>query len=587
MLKVSRTVYCGQVNEEHLNKEIYLSGWVNKRRDLGQLIFIDLRDRSGIMQIIFDPQVNEKATKEAHTLRPEYVINVKGTVINRKDINEKLKTGHFELKVEEVEILSKSQTPPFHIKDEATVDEELRLKYRYLDLRRPKMHNLIKLRHDTIFAIRQHLNNLDFYEIETPLLSKSTPEGARDFLVPSRLHPGKFYALPQSPQQYKQLLMAAGMEKYFQIARCFRDEDLRANRQLEFTQLDVEMAFTNEEEIQSLCESLFKNLWKKILNIDIKTPFAKLTYKQAFSSYGTDKPDLRFEMQIKDVTSTFETTELKLLKDVINAGGKIGAIQIKNQKFSRAQIDSWTKNATDKSASGLLVLKFKEDKTIDSNVAKFLPTDFFNQLATIFKDLTPNDVLFIIAGDYEKSWDILGRLRLELGQELNLINQDEFNFVWITDFPLLEWNEQDKRFYAKHHPFTSPQDNWGKLEPAQIKARAYDIVCNGEEIGGGSIRIHDTQTQLKIFDLLGICEKDAKEKFAALLEALKFGFPPHGGIALGLDRIIMSLGKTNSIADVIAFPKTTSGKCLMMDTPSQVEEKQLEELHVKVAATKK
>ncbi len=581
MLKETQTVYCGQVDENHLNKEIYLSGWVNRRRDLGQLIFIDLRDRTGIAQIIFDPKDNSQATKIAHTLRPEFVISVKGKVVKRKDPNDKIKTGQFELQVQDIEILNKSETPPFPLDDETKVDEELRLKYRYLDLRRSKMQKLMKLRNNTIFAIRQYLNNRDFYEIETPILAKSTPEGARDFLVPSRITPGTFYALPQSPQTYKQLLMCAGIDKYFQIARCFRDEDFRSNRQPEFTQLDMEMSFVTERDIQTTCEGLIKDVWKTILNKEIKTPFARLTYDEAFSKYGSDKPELRFGMRINDLTKIFEKTDLKFLKTVIDNGGKIGAIKIDNKSFSRSEIDNWTKTAKDLGASGLVALKFKENNSVDSNIAKFLPEDFFEQLKKEIKNLTNKDIIFIVAGEYEKSWDVLGRLRIDLGKQLNLINEKEFNFAWITDFPLLEWSQEDKRFYAKHHPFTSPQEGWQDMAPKEIKARAYDLVCNGEELGGGSIRIHDPEIQLEMFKFLGIDKKEAEDKFGFLLEAQKFGFPPHGGIAFGIDRLIMILGKTNSIADVIAFPKTTKGKCLMMESPAQVDKKQLDDLKIK------
>lgn len=582
MLENSRTIYCGQIDEDHLNKQIYLSGWVNRRRDLGQLIFIDLRDRTGIMQIVFDPTDNPEAAKTAHTLRPEYVISVSGKVIKRKEANEKIKTGKFELKIEEIVIDNKSETPPFPLDDTSKVDEELRLKYRYLDLRTKKMQELMKLRNDTTFTIRQYLHNLDFYEIETPILAKSTPEGARDFLVPSRIHPGTFYALPQSPQTYKQLLMCAGIDKYFQIARCFRDEDLRSNRQPEFTQLDMEMSFVTENDIQTTCEGLITETWQKILGQQIKTPFKKLTYDEAINQYGSDKPDLRFNMQINDLTDLFKNTELKFLKAVIDYGGKIGAIKIDNKNFSRSEIDNWTKKAKEAGASGLVVLKFKDDNLIDSNISKFLPNDFFDQLKTSLKDLTNKDTIFIVAGKYEKTWDILGRLRIELGKKLNLIDEKEFNFTWITDFPLLEWNEEDKRFYAKHHPFTSPQKDWHDLKPQDIKARAYDLVCNGEELGGGSIRIHDPKTQLEMFKFLGINQQEAEEKFGFLFEAQKYGFPPHGGIAFGIDRLIMILGKTNSIADVIAFPKTTKGKCLMMETPAKVDEKQLQDLNIKI-----
>ncbi|MFH1643628.1 MAG: aspartate--tRNA ligase [bacterium] len=582
MLKNVRTVYCGQVDEKYLNKQINLCGWVNRRRDLGQLIFVDLRDRTGIMQIVFDPKDSDQATELAHKLRSEFVVAVAGEVVKRSQPNEKISTGLFELKVKELKILSESKTPPFPIDDDSNVDEELRLKYRYLDLRRSRMQELTKLRNNTIFAVREYLQNLEFYEIETPILAKSTPEGARDFLVPSRLHTGTFYALPQSPQVFKQLLMCAEMDKYFQIARCFRDEDFRSNRQPEFTQLDMEMSFISEQDIQNICEGLICHVWQKILGKKISAPFKRMTYEQAFNEYGCDKPDLRFDMSIKDLTKIFEKIDLKFLKTVIDNDGKIGAIKIDNKNFSRSEIDKWTQKTKDFGCGGLVVLKFKDDNSVDSSIAKFLPKDFFSQLKTVFKNLTNKDTIFIVADQFKKAWDVLGRLRLELAKELNLINQDEFNFAWITDFPLLEWNEQDKRFYATHHPFTSPQKDWQNLKPEEIKARAYDLVCNGEELGGGSIRIHDAKTQLKVFNLLGIDEKIAKEQFGFLLEAQEYGFPPHGGLAFGIDRLIMILGKTNSISDVITFPKTTKGKDLMTDSPAIVDEKQLKDLHIKI-----
>ena len=584
MKTFKRSVYCGEVSEKFLNKEVSLCGWVETRRDHGGLIFVDLRDRSGIVQLVFNPDINKDAFKLAHTLKTESVISAKGTVINRSKeaINEKLNTGTIEVQISNLSILNKATTLPFQLEEGDKVDEELRLKYRYLDLRRPKALNYLKLRHNTIFAIRELLNNQNFYEIETPILSKSTPEGARDFLVPSRLSPNHFYALPQSPQIYKQLLMSSGIEKYFQIARCFRDEDLRANRQLEFTQLDLEMSFVNEENIKEITEEIIKSIWGKILGQPIKTPLPSMTYDESFSRFGTDKPDLRFGIEISDITKLFQTTELKFLRTTIDGGGQVGALLVNQQKFSRSELDKWVDYSINKlKAGGLLYIRFNEDGTPDSPVSKFLPNDFLKQAKEILPDITSDSTLFIIAGKYNDAWSNLGKLRIELAKSLHLIDENKFAFTWVIDFPLFEWNPDDKQWYSVTHPFTQPKENWESLETPQIRSRSYDIICNGEELGGGSIRIHDTEMQAKIFKTLGMSNQEANERFGFLLEAQTLGFPPHGGIALGLDRLIMILAKTNSIRDVIAFPKTQSGTCPMMQTPSPVDEKQLKELYIK------
>ncbi|MFC1894880.1 aspartate--tRNA ligase [Candidatus Dependentiae bacterium] len=580
-----RSVYCGLINDFFLNKEIFLAGWVEKIRDHGGLIFIDLRDRTGIIQLVIKPEEQKNIAQIAKDIHAEYVISIRGKVTNRSEpnINIELITGKFEVEVQQLSVVNSCKTLPYQIENADNVDDELRLKYRYLDLRRTKMQNIIKLRHDTIFAIREHLNSEEFYEIETPLLSKSTPEGARDFLVPSRLQSEKFYALPQSPQIYKQLLMASGMEKYFQIARCFRDEDFRANRQPEFTQLDLEMSFVQESDVQDVCEGILSKIWEKIFGVSLKLPLPRYTYDQIFQKFGTDKPDLRFGLEINDFTELFERTELKFLKSVIDKGGKVGAICVPDKNFSRSELSVLEKIAKEKfGASGLLWIKFNEDGKVESPVAKFLPTDFFVEVRKKFSSLNVSDTIFIVADEFCKAWECLGRLRLELGKKLNLINKNEFNFLWVTDFPLLEWGGDQKRWFAKHHPFTSPQSGWEKIDPAKIKARSYDIICNGEELGGGSIRIHDSKVQMKIFELLGIDKKEAKEKFGFLLESQELGFPPHGGIALGIDRLIMILANVDSIRDVIAFPKTQSGVCPMLQTPSKVDEKQLKDLHIKL-----
>ena len=581
-----RSVYCGLINETFVDKEIFLAGWVHRRRDHGGIIFIDLRDRTGLMQLVIDPAISEDTAKAAHSIRAEFVISVRGKVIKRSPnmVNEKIATGAYEFRVEELSILSHSKPLPFQLDEADKVDEEIRLKYRYLDLRRPEMHKLIKLRHDMIFEMRQYFNAQEFYEIETPLLSKSTPEGARDFLVPSRTTPGSFYALPQSPQIYKQLLMASGMERYFQIARCFRDEDLRANRQPEFTQLDVEMSYIHENDIQNVMEGLVSRLWKKFKGIDLELPLKRYKFDDVYRRFGSDKPDMRFDLEIKEITPLFKNTELKFLKSVVETGGSVGALCVKNKNFSRTELENWVSTAIKGlGAKGLLYIRFNEDGTADSPVSKFLGADFFAQACEIIPDLTVNDTLFVVAGEYLHSWGTLGKLRVELGKSLNLIDHNKLAMFWVTDFPMFEYDDENKKWTFVHHPFTSPEKGWESMDLGKVKARAYDLVCNGEELGGGSIRIFDSETQSKVFETIGIDRESAQEKFGFLLEAQELGFPPHGGIALGVDRLIMYFGGTPSIRDVIAFPKTQSGACLMMDTPSDVDDKQLKEVHIKVA----
>lgn len=583
-----RTVACGLVTKEHLGKRIHLSGWVNKRRDHGGLIFIDLRDRSGIMQLVFNPDFSRKAHEAAHTLRSEFVISVSGFVVERSDatINKDLATGQWEMQIEELEILSKAKTLPFSLEEAASVDEELRLKYRYIDLRRPEMREKFAMRHAVIFAMRELLNKEEFYEIETPILTKNTPEGAREFLVPSRTHERCFYAMPQSPQLYKQLLMASGMEKYFQVARCFRDEDLRADRQPEFTQLDLEMSFIKEADIQSVAERLLAHVWKKTFNVDLKLPFPRMTYDIAFANYGSDKPDLRFDLKINDITSVLYSTELKFLRAVLDGGGKIGALHVADHDFTRSELDGWVPKAQSFGAKGLLWMRFKDENTIESPISKFLPQDFFARIQAIIPDLKPGSVLFAVAGPHKEAWTLLGRLRLEMAHALQRIPLNEYNFSWITDFPLFEYNDEAKRWDAVHHPFTAPQAGWENLEPGQMKARAYDVILNGVELGGGSIRIHDAAMQDKVFELLGLSKDQMQNKFGFLLEAQQLGFPPHGGIALGLDRLIMLMTGSNSIREVIAFPKTASGYDPLMNGPSEVEEKQLADYGLKFAPKK-
>ncbi|MGB8366991.1 MAG: aspartate--tRNA ligase [Candidatus Babeliales bacterium] len=574
-----RTIGCGMVNEKFLNQHICLAGWVQRRRDHGGLIFIDLRDRTGIMQLVFNPEESKEIHEQARHIRPEYVIAVCGTIIERtpETVNPELNTGKWEMKVNQLQVLNKAKTLPFSLEEAGIVDEELRLKYRYLDLRRTAMHNNLAMRSNIIFAIREFLHDKKFYEIETPILTKNTPEGAREFLVPSRMHPGSFYSLPQSPQLYKQILMAAGIERYFQVARCFRDEDLRADRQPEFTQLDLEMSFVQEKDIQNIIEQLFKQLFKKILAIDVQIPFKRLSYDKAFSLYGSDKPDLRFGLEIHDATSLFKNTELKFLQTVLDNGGKIGGIHIRGHNFSHTELNRWVEKAQKLGAKGMLWIRFKEENKFESPVSRFLPDDFFARAQEIFPTLAKTNTLFLVAGPYAQAWETLGKIRLALAKELKLIPKNVFNFAWITDFPLFTYDEKTSTWHAMHHPFTAPQEGWEKQNQAEMKSRAYDIVLNGIELGGGSIRIHNKKVQEKIFEFIGLSQEQAQQKFGFLLEAQEFGFPPHGGIAIGLDRLLMLITGSTSIRDVIAFPKTQRGYDLMMEAPTEVEEKQLHE----------
>jgi aspartyl-tRNA synthetase len=586
MIFKKRTHTCGELRASDVGKIVTLNGWVDRRRDLGGLIFIDLRDRYGKTQVVFSPQHNDQAYQIAKELKSEFVISVTGKVERRPKgaENPSLPTGEIDVLADEVQILSKSETPPFLIEDDINVSEELRLKYRYLDLRRPIMQSNLITRHRMAQVVRRYFDENGFIEIETSFLVKSTPEGARDFLVPSRLHPGKFYALPQSPQLYKQILMVAGFDRYFQIVRCFRDEDLRADRQPEFTQIDVEMSFVTEEDVFNIVEGLIFRLMKEIKGIEIQLPFPRIPYVEAIEKYGTDKPDLRFDLEIVNATDIFKTTEFKVFREAIENGGVICGLNLPGcANFSRKQIDELTNFVKDLGAGGLVHFKV-ENGEVESPVAKYFTKISLQKLRERMNS-RDGDLMILISDQPQKVYSILGSLRLEMGRRLNLIDEEQFKFAWIVDFPLLEWDEEENRWVSVHHPFTSPKLEDLHLldsDPGKVRARAYDLVLNGNEIAGGSIRIHDAELQRKIFKLLGISDEEARKKFGFLLEAFKYGAPPHGGIAFGFDRLVMLFTGMKSIRDVIAFPKTSSALSLMDEAPSEVDPKQLDELHIQV-----
>ena len=576
---------CGDLREKNVNEQVKLSGWVSTIRDLGGIIFCELRDRSGFFQVVADPQVNPEVHKVFSTLRSEYVITVEGKVSTRptETYNPKYPTGEVEMYPEKVTILSKAETLPFVLEDE-NVSEDIRLKYRYLDIRRESMLSKLQLRHKIVAAIRNYMNNQDFMEVETPILINTSPEGARDYLVPSRVHEGKFYALPQSPQIFKQLLMVGGVEKYYQIAKCFRDEDLRADRQPEFTQVDIEMSFVEQEDIIKLVEGLIVEAFKQA-DVDVIPPFKRITYKEAMEKYGSDKPDTRFGMELFDISDILMNSSFDAIKEVLQSGGTARALKVEGiANYSRKEMDDVRNLAISFGAKGLAWVTFMEDSTVKSPILKFLSEE---QIAE-FKaraNAKDGDIVFLLADKPKLVFDVLGRLRLHFGEKLGLIDKAAHDLLWVVDFPMFEYSEEEQRYMSVHHPFTSPNlEDIDKMEndPANCRSIAYDIIYNGNELGGGSVRIHDSELQQRVFKALGLTEQDVKEKFEYLVNAFKYGTPPHAGLAIGLDRLVALLARTDSIRDVIAFPKNSNAKCLMTDAPGRASEEQLNELHLKL-----
>lgn len=587
---LKRTMYCGLVREANIGETITLMGWVQRNRKLGGLEFIDLRDREGIMQIVFGEEINAEAFEKAKTVKPEYCIAVTGKVVKREAVNENMPTGMVELLCSSIKILSESETPPIMIKEGLDASEQIRLKYRYLDLRRPDMQKIFMIRNKTTKAIRDFLVDNGFIEVETPILTKSTPEGARDYLVPSRNYPGKFYALPQSPQTLKQILMVSGFDKYYQIAKCFRDEDLRANRQPEFTQVDMELSFVEEDDIMELNERLIAHIFKEVIGYDVKLPIKRMTFKEAMEKYGSDKPDLRFGMEITDLTDVVKDVDFKVFTSALEIGGSVRALCLKGgASMGRKDIDRLGEFVKTYKAKGLAYIQLKEEGK-KSPISKFLTEEQMNKIISTMNAET-GDLILIVADKNSVVFQSLGALRLELAKKFDLIkDKNEFNFTWITEFPLFEYSEEEGRYTACHHPFTAPMDediDMIESNPGEVRSKAYDLVLNGEELGGGSIRIHTIELQQRMLKALGFTEEQAWESFGFLLEAFKFGPPPHGGLAFGLDRMIMFLAGTDNIKDVIAFPKNQNAYCYLSEAPNIVDEKQLKDLGIKIDVQEK
>lgn len=591
MAGMHRSCGCGRVTEKDCGKELTLAGWVNTRRDHGGLIFIDLRDRSGIVQVVMSPQYGEDAFHKAEDVRSEYVLAIRGIVRERspETVNPKMQTGKIEVVVSEMRVLNKAKTPPFYVEDGIDVDETVRLKHRYIDLRRPEMQRNLIMRHKIVHEMRQFLDAHDFLEVETPILTKSTPEGARDYLVPSRVNPGKFYALPQSPQLFKQLLMVSGLERYFQIARCFRDEDLRADRQPEFTQLDIELSFEDQDFILDLMEHMMQRIFKNVLNVDIQIPFKRITWDDAMNLYGSDKPDLRFDMHFYDISDLLRDTGFKVFRNVLDNGGIVKAITVKGDAaIPRRELDGLVDYVGNYGAKGLAWIGLNKDGSLKCQITKFLGEDKIREIGK-FCEAENGDLILIIADKPKVVAQALGELRLEMARRMNLIDENEFCFRWVTDFPMFEYSEEDKRWVAEHHPFTAPRNEdvqYLLTDPSKVYAKAYDMVLNGVEAGGGSLRIYQEELQEKVFKAIGITHEEAQEKFGFLLDAFRYGAPPHAGIALGLDRLVMLMLRLGSIRDVIAFPKTQSAIDQMTQAPSEVVDMQLKELHIRVDVKK-
>lgn len=585
---MKRTHSCGECRREHAGQRVVLSGWINSRRNLGGVVFVDLRDRDGVTQIVINPEQNAALAEAAKPIREEWVISISGTVRERPDamVNTTMATGAIEVDVDELQVENRARPMPYNLDDPQTSDE-IRLKYRYLEMRRSNLGHNLRLRHRITKVVRDYFDEQGFVEVETPILSKSTPEGARDYLVPSRVWPGSFYALPQAPQQYKQILMVAGLERYFQIAKCFRDEDLRADRQPEFTQIDVEMSFIDEEDIYQSIEGLLGAIMKEVKGIEIEQPFPRLDYREAMERFGSDKPDTRFGMELVDIADVLADCEFRVFSGVLASDGNIKAINAKGQAdiASRKQLDAWQDTAKRFGAKGLAHIKLEADGTVKSPIAKFLSDDELQGIIAAC-EAEAGDVILIVADSFRVVCEALGRLRLDIAREAEMIPEGEHDFLWVTRFPLLEYDPEEERYFPMHHPFTSPApEDLDKLEerPGEVRARAYDVVLNGMEIGGGSIRIHQSEMQQRMFKMLGIDKEEADLRFGHLLDALSYGAPPHGGIALGLDRIVMLLCGAASIREVIAFPKTAKAQCLMTDSPSDVDGEQLQDLRIAVS----